>query len=251
MSRVLSKVAQLANTAQQSRADQDLALWRVWKQNPTPTNASALLKQVDPLIQREASKWSGTLARPLLETEGKRLAMLAFQNYDPNMGAALGTHVVNQLQKMSRLSYANQNAARLPENKMLMYHSYHLGHSTLADQLGRAPASDELADHLGWSLKHVETFRREIGRGELLESGGHGDVSGSLATPEEADHTVDFIHHGLPGPQKLIFEHLTGYGGAEVLSHRQIQKKLGLSQGQYSYTKKKLIDHVGSVTGKR
>lgn len=248
MNRVLERVAQLASTAAQSRSEQDHALWLKWKKNPSDTNASALLTQVNPLVQRETNKWSGTLARPLLETEGKRLAMGAFETYDPSKGAALGTHVVNSLQKMSRLSYANQNVARLPENKMLMFHTYHLGHSTLQDELGRAPTSDELADHLGWSMKHLTAFRKDISHQELLESGGVEGSDAGLFVAEEQDHTVDFIHHGLPPQQKAIFEHLTGYGGAEVLSNQEIQKKLGITQGVYSYQKEKLLNHIEAVT---
>lgn len=252
MSRVLERVAQLASSVAQNRGEQDRALWERWKKNPTDANASALLLQVNPLIQREANKWSGTLARPLLETEGKRLAMQAFQNYDPTRGAALGTHVVNQLQKMSRLSYANQNVARLPENKMLQFHAYHLAHSELQDTLGRPPATDELADHLGWSMRQIEQFRKQTGHQELIESGGVENVSSNLAVADDSDHIVDFIHHDLPPVQKSIFEHLTGYRGAETLNNTQIQKKLNLTQGQYSYQKRKLLDTVEAVhTGKR
>jgi DNA-directed RNA polymerase specialized sigma subunit len=245
---VLKNVAKLATTAVGTRQEQDLALWRKWKQSPTDANASALLKSIDPLVQREVNKWAGSLARPLLETEGKRLAMEAFHSYDPNRGAALGTHVVNQMQRMSRLSYSNQNAARLPENKMLQYHAFTMGHASLQDELGRAPTSDELSDRLGWSGKHLTKFRQSIGHQELLESGGTEGVSAGTFTAEESDHTVDFIHHDLPPRQKAIFEHLTGYGGAEMLSNQQIQKKLNITQGQYSYDKKKLLDHVESVT---
>ena len=245
---LLERDATLATTEAPTRGEQDLALWRRWKNQPTDEHASALLRQVNPLIQREASKWAGTLARPLLETEGKRLAMQAFHNFDPTRGAQLGTHVVNQLQKMSRLSYANQNVARRPENKMLQYHAYHLGHEKLQDELGRAPTTDELADHLGWSMGHLEAFRKDVGRKELLESGGIEGSEAGLHTEEVNDHLVDFIHHDLPPMQKGIFEHLTGYRGAEVLSNQAIQKKLRLTQGQYSYAKAKLLTHVEAVS---
>ena len=246
----MTTLAALAKLATTGRQQSDHAAWETWKKSPTDANASALLAQVSPLIHREANKWSGTLARPLLEAEGKRLAMEAFHSYDPKKGAALGTHVVNSLQRMSRLSYANQNVARLPENKMLLYHSYNLAHSELADEHGRAPTVDELADHLGWPIHKVEEYRTSVGRKELLESGGlfeTGDAG--LYEADKQEHVVDFIHHGLTPQQKLIFEHLTGYAGADVLSNQEIQKKLGLTQGQYSYMKSKLIEHVEKVHG--
>lgn len=243
----LATIAKLATTGRQ---ESDLAAWHSWKTKPTDANASALLQQVSPLIHKEVNKWAGTLARPLLETEGKRLAMQAFHSYDPNRGAALGTHVVNSLQRMSRLSYANQNVARLPENKMLLFHGYHLAHSELADAYGRAPTTDELADHLGWPISKIEDYRRLIGRKELLESGGLFESSSAgLYDDDKQEHLVDFIHHDLTPAQKTIFEHLTGYAGAEQLSNQEIQKKLGLTQGQYSYQKAKLIEHVEKIHG--
>jgi DNA-directed RNA polymerase specialized sigma subunit len=241
----LRSVAKLAATGRQ---EQDLAAWHTWKKSPTDANASALLAQVSPLIHKEASKWAGTLARPLLETEGKRLAMQAFHSYDPNKGAALGTHVVNQLQRMSRLSYANQNVARLPENKMLLYHAYNVAHSELADEHGRHPTTDELSDRLGWPIKRVEEYRKAIGRREMLESGGLFESStAGLYDDDKQDHLVDFVHHDLAPMHKAIFEHLTGYRGVEVLSNQDIQKKLGMTQGQYSYAKKQLVDHLAKV----
>lgn len=249
----LDRIARLAKSANETRTARDLALWKTWKKNPSDAATSALLAQVSPLISREASKWDQTMARPLLETEGKRLAMQAFHGYDPSKGAALGTHVVNQLQRMSRLVYANQNVARLPENKMLWFHAYHKASARLGDELGRSPTTDEIADELGWSIPKVEEFRRSIGRRELLESGGHDNVgASSLHDDERQDHTLDFVHHGLPPTQKAIFEHLTGYAGSEILSNQGIQKKLGLTQGMYSYQKAKLIEHVSNVQkGKR
>lgn len=248
---VLNKIAKLAAATVVTRGEQDLALWKVWKKDPSDTNASALLKQVQPLIMREAGKWSGTLAKPLLEVEGKRLAMDAFHTYDPKMGAALGTHTVNSLMRMSRLAYSNQNVARLPENKHLLYHTYHTGHEALKDELGRAPTVDELADRLGWSVNHLTDFRKSIGRAEMLESGGTSESEGGLYESDGQDNIVDFIHHDLPPPQKLLFEHITGYGGAEILSNQELQKKMKLTQGQFSYLKAKVISHVEDVMSKR
>ncbi len=246
----MTKLSAIAKLAATGRQQSDLEAWKTWKAKPTDAHASALLQQVSPLIHKEVNKWAGTLARPLLETEGKRLAMQAFHSYDPDKGAALGTHVVNQLQRMSRLSYTHQNVARLPENKMLLYHGYHVAHSELADELGRAPTVDELADRLAWPIHKVEEYRKSIGRKELLESGGlfeTGDAG--LYDADKQEHLVDFIHHDLPAQQKAIFEHLTGYGGAEQLSNTEIQKKLGMTQGQYSYAKAKLIEHVEKIHG--
>jgi DNA-directed RNA polymerase specialized sigma subunit len=241
-------IASVAKLAASARQEADLVAWNKWKKSPTDTNASALLAQVNPLIQKEASKWAGTLARPLLETEGKRLAMQAFNSFDPSK-AALGTHLVNTLQRMSRLSYANQNVARLPENQMLQYHSYHVAHSELSDALGRAPTADELADKLAWPVKKVEQYRKVVGRRETLEGGGLFDAS-DTGEAEHEDRFLDLAYHDLPPLQQAMFEGLTGYREAPVLSNQALQKKLNLTQGQYSYAKAKLIAHMESAQEK-
>lgn len=246
----MTKLANLVKHAAAGRQSADLTAWKTWKAAPTDANASALLQQVSPLINREVGRWAGTLARPLLETEGKRLAMEAFHSYDPTQGAALGTHVVNQLQRMSRLSYSHQNVARLPENKMLLFHGYNLAHTSLTDELGRAPTADELSDRLGWPLHKVEDYRKLVSRKERLESGGLFETGGAeLYGEDKPEHLVDFIHHGLTPVQKTMFEHLTGYAGAERLSNQALQKKLNMTQGQYSYAKKNLIQHIEKVHG--
>jgi DNA-directed RNA polymerase specialized sigma subunit len=244
-------IASVAKLAASARQEADRVAWDRWKTAPTDTNASALLAQVNPIIQKEASKWAGTLARPLLETEGKRLAMHAFQTFDPSKGAALGTHLTNTLQRMSRLSYANQNVARLPENQMLQYHSYHVAHSELSDALGRAPTADELADRLAWPTKRVEEYRKAVGRRETLEGGGlfdTTDVGADQAGHE--DRFLDLAYHDLPPLQQAMFEGLTGYRESPVLSNQALQKKLNLTQGQYSYAKAKLIAHMEAAQNK-
>lgn len=249
MTSALGVLAKLAAGGTPTRAENDLALWKMWKKTPTDGNLTALLHAVNGLVATEVNKWQGTLARPLLEGEGKRLAVLAFHSYDPNRGAALGTHVSNGLLKLSRLSYANQNVARLPENKVLKFHVYKVGNAELADQLGRLPTVDELADHLGWSIPHLASFQKDIAHQEILESGGTSEATPQGVTfgVEEQDHTLDFVHHGLPPQQKAIFEHLTGYAGTKILSNQEIMKRLKITQGQYSYSKRLLVDHLENV----
>jgi len=238
--------------AHQVRQDKDIELWEKWQRTQSPIDLSSLLAQVNALIQREVNRWAGTLARPLLEAEGKRLAVMAFKTYKPGRGAALGTHVSNYLKKMSRISYSHQNVARLPENKQLKFHTYNVAQAAIQDRMGRSPTVDELADELGWSTRHLLNFQRDVDRQETLESGGTTDIGASnIAIPDEQDNVLDFVHHDLPEPQKIIFEHLTGYGGAKTLTNQQIMKKLKVTQGQYSYQKRLLVEHLENVMAKK
>ncbi len=229
------------------RREDDTNAWKAWQGNPNSRNMGNVLGQLNPLIQKEVNRWSGTysLARPLLELEANRLAAEAIHSYNPQRGAALATHVTNRLKKLSRLPYTHQNLARLPEHQTLKFHTYHSAKAELEDKFGREPTADELTDQLGWSRPYMTRFRKSLRR-EFLES---GDPVPIFDRPSDDAQTIDFVYNDLSPMQKIIFEHTTGYSGAATLSNPQLMKKLKLSQGQLSYQKRLLINKVSNLTG--
>lgn len=223
--------------------EQDVETWKTWQKHPTGTNMQAMLDQLNPLIQKEVNRWQGTLARPALEIEAKRLATEAVESFSPTGGAALATHVMNRLKKLSRLSYTHQNIARIPEYQSLKFHSFNMANSHLQDQFGREPTVDELSDELGWSKKHLTMFQKSM-RKEFMESG----PTPPIFDVENDEHgMVDFVFHDLSPTQKKIFQHSTGYGGSKILPNPQLMKKLDMTQGQLSYQKRLLIDKIQTV----
>jgi DNA-directed RNA polymerase specialized sigma subunit len=216
----------------------DTELWRQWKKTKAPNDLQRLLTQMNPLLLREVNKWAPSMSRSYLEAEAKRLAVEAFESYDPSYGAALSTHVASRLPKLSRVVYATQNTARLSETKNLLFHVYHTASHELRERHGREPTNEELADHLGWSPKKLEQFQRQSQRKEFVESEDHPDAE------EAEDHLVDYIYHDLTPLQKSVFEHSTGYQGKEHLSGDEMMKKLGITQGQLSYKKTLIVKAV-------
>jgi hypothetical protein len=203
------------------------------------------MDNLNPVIQKEVNRWQGTLARPLLELEAKRLAAEAIQSYSPTRGAALATHVTNRLKKLSRISYTHQNIARLPEYQTLKYHTFQSAQADLEDRFGRPPTADEMADQLGWSRPFLTRYQKSLRR-EFLESGEPPPIFDS---PSDDAHLIDFVYNDLSPMQKTIFQHTTGYSGAPVLSNPELMKKLKLSQGQLSYQKRLLVNKVSKLTG--
>ena len=226
---------------QDSKA-KDLELWKTWKRTQSPADLQKLLDQMSPIINREVSKWAPSMSRSLLEMEGKRLAVKAFREYNPSAGTALSTFVASRLPKLSRTVYSNQNAARLSEANSLLFHTYNSANTKLSETLGRDPTTDELADELGWSMRKLTQFRTQAGRKEYVESEDHPDAGDNADT-----YLHDFIHHDLPPIQKQIFEHLTGYRGAQKLGNSGVMKKLGLTQGQYSYQKCLMVKSIEKI----
>lgn len=220
-----------------ARQDKDLELWHQWKKSKSPNDLEKLVKQLNPLIQAEVNRRAGTLARPMLETQAKILTVKAIKSFDPNRGVKLSTHVTNQLQKLSRVNYAHQNAARIPEHSMLQFHSFNIAKEDFRADHGREPSNEELADQLKWSPRKVEQFQTQFGRAELLES---IDSPSDMFVPHQHDPRLSYVYYGMSPRQQKIFEYSTGYNGAEQLSNSQIMKKLGITQGVLSYEKSKI-----------
>ena len=223
--------------------EKDLETWQTWKKQPTPNNMQAVLDQLNPLIQKEVNHWTGTLARPALEIEAKHLAIEAIESFSPTGGAALSTHVMNRLKKLSRILYTHQNIARMPEYQTLKWHTYNQAKTTLQDKLGREPTVDELSEDLRWPRNNLASFQKSI-RKELVES---GEPPPMFDDTTDEHGMVDFVFHDFSPVQKQLFQHTTGYGGVPVITNPQIMKKMNMTQGQLSYQKRILIDKLQTV----
>lgn len=217
--------------------EKDLQLWVAWKQNRSPQNTDALIKQMGPLIAREVGRWSNVAPRFLLENEAKALALKAFESYDPTRGVALGTHVTNGLMKLSRTAYARQSTLSVPEAKRLTFNRIHHEKTRLEEELGRAPSLDELSDHLAMPQAKVRALVAEVGKRELMES-GEGPAFVQHADDPEAVHLA---WHDMTPVQRQVFEMRTGYNGRPVAKGAtEIMRATGLTQGQLSHQLEKI-----------
>jgi len=225
------------------RQQKDLELWKEWKRTGDSAALQKLLTRLQPLIYRETSKWSGAVPGAALEARAKRLVVEALDSYNPNMGAAIGTHVTSRLRKVSRHVYPYQNVARLPENKQLLYNTYQVAHSKLNDDLGREPTTEELRDELKWSHRKVTEYHHTVGRRELVESEGADMDFGD----QEASPLVDFYYHGLAPKDQLLFEDIIGYGGKRVMTNPELMRKYNMTQGQLSHRKRKFVNDISKI----
>lgn len=215
----------------------DEALYQRWRASRSPSDLQAIIKALEPLIHSEVNRRAGTLSRDLLVLQAKKLAVEAVQSFNPAAGVKISTHVVNQLQKLSRVNYAHQNAARIPEHSMMQFHTVRLATEDFKSDNGREPTHEELADSLGWSVKKVDQFHNQFGRQELLES---IDTPGSMFVSETHDPRINYVYSTLTPRQQKIFEYTTGYHGVKKLTNTEIMAKLGITQGVLSYEKTKL-----------
>jgi DNA-directed RNA polymerase specialized sigma subunit len=226
----------------ETRQEKDLELWKEWRKTRDPATLSKLLDRLHPLIVRETGKWQSSVPQVALEAKARILTVEALESYNPNMGAAIGTHITSRLRKLSRSVYPYQNVARLPENKQLLYNTFQVAQNRLLDAHGREPTTEEIADELRWTPKKVADFQRLFGRRELVESEG-----AFIEDSHQDSNLVDFYYHGLSPDDKLLFEHVVGYGGKKVLNNTDLMKKFKMTQGQLSYKKRKFVDDLKRI----
>jgi DNA-directed RNA polymerase specialized sigma subunit len=226
----------------ESRQQKDLELWEQWKRTKNTRTLGQLMTRLNPLIHREVNKWQYTVPPAALMSKGRLLTVDALKTYNPNKGAAIGTHVTSRLRKLSRFAYPMQNVARMPENKQLLFNTFEGAKGRLYDELGREPTVEEMSDELAWSRKKVQDFQRSFGRRELVESEGAFQDERAEEAP-----LVDFYYHGLPPDDKLLFEDITGYGGNAPMKNAALGRKYKLTQGQLSYKKRKFTEQIKSI----
>lgn len=184
-----------------------------------------LLKDNKKLIDLEAARYASNLPLITVQIEAYRLAREAAKTYDPNSGFKFSTHLVNSLKKLSRLSTQYGSVLRVPENTQFGVNKIQKVEKDLEHTLGRQATLEELSHHSGFSMKAVESMLRtrknSTGISSLFEA--------PALFHSENDEWVHFVYHDLSDKDKLIFEHMTGFGGKPVLDNKAIASKLNLS----------------------
>jgi len=214
-------------------SDSDLAAWNQWNKTRSPADLQILINQLNPLIQSEVNRRAGSLSRDTLESQAKKLAVRAIEGFDPSKGYKLSTHVVSQLQKLSRMNYAHQKAARIPDHVAMQYPTVMMAKENFQTEFGREPSVEELATELRWSPKKVERFNMRM-RPELLES---SEVPTDIFVPHYHDPSIGYAYQSMSPRQQKIFDLSVS---TTKVPNNEILKRLDITQGILSYEKKKM-----------
>lgn len=216
--------------------DQDLILWERWHRSRSQYDLEALMRQMMPVIRNQTQQYARRVAPVVLDAKAKKLALKAFETYDPSRGVLLSTHLVSQLQKLSRDAYEQQSTVSVPEHQRIDFNRINRAKLDLEDDLGRRPTMPELADHLALPIPHIEKIIGNVGRKEFMESG-----EGPTFQQENDDDLIHLAYNDMTPLQKRIFEMRTGYNGTSMPDPRRIRKgaeimhELNITQGQLSY----------------
>lgn len=213
--------------------------YNTWRSDPNPTNASAMLKSLKPVMASGIQAYGGVSDNPMLRSHAKKLTLDALRTYDP-AGRPLKNHVLSHLQGLQRYAAKQTQMLSVPERVAIDRQRLDAGVAELTDRTGSAPSSAQLADHLSMPLKQIEYVRgyrpglaqgqTEAGRGGDEESGGDpAVVSGDPIAAKLA-----FLYHDLDPINQALIERSFGMHGFRPMTHTKIATALNLSQGAIS-----------------
>lgn len=213
--------------------------YNAWKVDPTPATAGSLLRKVEPVIGMALKSYAADDKTPLIRGRAKRLVLDSLKTYDPTQ-AGLRTHLMQNLQRLSRVRQEQNNFIRIPEQRAL--DSFHLARAStqLEDELGYEPSDLEVADHLGWSLKRIGGSRglphtvNESSDRFRDEEGNLGSPASSAFDQRRFKAWEGYVYHGLDPIDQVIMESSLGLNGKPRLSNGDIAKRLKLSGGAIS-----------------
>lgn len=219
--------------------------YETWKQKPTDINFDAVLDKAEPVINSAIQSYAG--GDKTLHTRAQLLAARAIKSFDPKKGTKLRTHLMTQLQPLSRAYRERTQLISVPERVTVDLYKMRQEEQRFKDQFGRPPSDGELTSATGLSRRRLMHVRKFSGR-ETAESGLVGDegevLYPGISSPDPEQILIEYVHHDLDPMDQMILEFRSGLYGKPVLSNNEIAAKLKLSPGAVSQRAAKIAARI-------
>jgi DNA-directed RNA polymerase specialized sigma subunit len=219
--------------------------YEAWKQKPTEINFDAVLDKAEPVINSALQSYAG--GDKTLHTKAQLLTARAIKSFDSTKGTKLRTHVMTQLQPLSRVYRERTQLISVPERVTTDLYKMKQEEQRFKDQFGRPPADSELTSATGLSrrrLAHIRKFSaRETAESSLV--GDEGEVLyPGVSAPDPEQILIEYVHHDLEPLDQMILEFRSGLHGKPVLSNNEIATRLKLSPGAVSQRAAKIAARI-------
>jgi DNA-directed RNA polymerase specialized sigma subunit len=214
-----------------------------WKKDPSRQNLGALMKKVDPVIDKALTSYAGDMG-PTLKTKARLMSVDYIKSYDPKKGMALSSYLIQNLQALNREKANRAYVIHMPENIILTKNKLHMATKEFMSTNGRDPNLEELADATGISKKHIANAQ-----------GYRPALSGSIAQTEKGDSLFEkkkdygdvwseYVYYDLTPIDKKIYEWTTGYMGTPTMPKQEIAKKLKMTPAAISFRINKIVSKL-------
>lgn len=193
-------------------------LLQAFKASPSKETFTPLYQSFKPLIFQAARK--NMFGSPLPQAAHMAYAAQSFMDsirtHNPKL-APFRIHAYSTVfNKGKRLNLKYQNIGYIPEARATKYQMFTNAENMLREQLGREPSAHELADEIRWSVKDVETMRKEVKKDFVLDE-GHAETF-SLAKSNRATQIFQDMMYSLIPTHQTVLEHAVGLNGKSALT---------------------------------
>lgn len=229
--------------------------YEIWNNDKTDENFKNVFNALKPTIKYALAS-NNALNDPLIETKAKVLTAKAIKSFDPTYGTSLPTYLNRQLQKLSRFTRDMRSPIKIPERQLYAAAELAKVENELKDKYGRDPTVSDIADEMGIPIKKVENIRKQFVKqiSEKNYFSGVTEEDDTSSNDEQGAYTTDFtkeaisyVYNDLGYRDKKILEYSTGFGGSDILTPKEIAKKLKLSLSQISRINAKLANRIFDV----
>lgn len=205
------------------RTQQDLLLFKQWKEDPSKENFQAIYRQMLPVINYASDKAArnSQVPRSVFKLEAAQQFYNALQKFDPSRGYQLNTYVHSRVEpKLKRINYKYQNIARIPERDRSRggvsdINKLQNSEVVLRDKLGRMPSDVEIAQDLGFTVQDVGRLRSELRKDLSLTAMLDEEV---LSNKFQEDDILYAVYYDLPPEAQLVLDHIEGLHGKRKIS---------------------------------
>lgn len=224
------------------KRERETEMWHNWNtQGRQPEHLEPLLTSYSPFINQKVNEYSrnaAMLSPEAVKAEVQKQVIKAFETYDPNRGAQLLTHVYQRVPKALRFVVTNQNVAHIPERPAYAIGKVNRGQAELQETLGRDPTHEELAGHLGMSVKALK--RVQSAQIKDVPSSAFEAAPNTFANQRQQE-ILSMLPHVLTPEEKKVFD-LVYHPENPVISTGALAKQLGMSAPQVSRLKSSIIN---------
>lgn len=228
------------------------AAYTQWQSSRTPETNTALLKNIQPIVDTAVSSYLGANPPATLKNRARLLALQAMEKYDPQKGN-VKTHLLTHLQRLRRLGAQSQNIISIPEQVGLDFQKINRVENDIRADLSRDPTDEEVADRTGLSVKRIRKirqFNQPISEGMTarqtdMSSANNADIASTRPGQHGAqDAWLDFVYEDLGAVDRIIMDSLLGRNGRRKSSTQDLARRLNISPGAVSQRAAKIQDMV-------
>ena len=246
---------EVSNAKEPTQKDQNIERTYIeWRLSPSTQNLRKVITALKPTINYALASYQGK-DDPFIETQAKILAAKAVKTYDPSYNVTLPTYLTSKMRKLTRIVRESKSPIKIPERTIYDIAALKEAEADLLEKNGgREPDVQQLADYMGVPIDKIEKIRNKMVK-QLSESSyftnsinsEESDAPDSLDSLKSDQNqsaylkeALNYAYNSSDYREKKILEWTCGYGGAKILTPKQIADKLGISESQVSRLTAKL-----------